>query len=99
MAARNAKYADGEEAAEVAGSESISNAVEGDAFDREVGNFIAGANQNNKFEGSSVCHCLFYVLHFQICSHMTTKYSINLFFFFNKRFCYIKAHWADLSLV
>lgn len=53
MAARNAKYADGEEAAEVAGSESISNAVEGDAFDREVGNFIAGANQNNKFEGSS----------------------------------------------
>nr|XP_043632730.1 protein RRP6-like 2 [Erigeron canadensis] len=53
MAARNAKHANGEEASEVAGSESISNTAEEDTFDKEVGNFIAGANQNNKFDGSS----------------------------------------------
>lgn len=53
MAARNAKIANAEETAEVAGSESISNATEGDSFEKEVGNFIAGANQNNKLDGSS----------------------------------------------
>ncbi|XP_071705512.1 protein RRP6-like 2 [Rutidosis leptorrhynchoides] len=52
MAARNAKFADGEEAAtaEVAGNESTT--VDGDTFETEVGNFIVGANQN-KFDGSS----------------------------------------------
>ncbi|KAD5961747.1 hypothetical protein R6Q59_014691 [Mikania micrantha] len=54
MAARNAKLANGEEATELAGSESTSNAVEDDSFEKEVGNFIVGANQNLKLDGSSV---------------------------------------------
>ncbi|KAI7736778.1 hypothetical protein M8C21_016425, partial [Ambrosia artemisiifolia] len=53
MAARNAKLANGEEAAEAAGNESTSNAVEDDSFEKEVGNFIVGANQNHKLDGSS----------------------------------------------
>lgn len=55
MAARNAKLGIGEDGAEVAGGESTSNAVDGDSFEKEVGNFIVGANQNNKLDGSSVC--------------------------------------------
>ncbi|KAJ9540468.1 hypothetical protein OSB04_026974 [Centaurea solstitialis] len=47
MAARDAKIANAEGTAEVAGSESISNAAEGDSFEKEVGNFI---NQNNKLD-------------------------------------------------
>lgn len=53
MAARNARNADAQEATEVAVSENVGNAAEGDSFEKEVGNFIAGANQNNKLEGSS----------------------------------------------
>ncbi|PWA63972.1 ribonuclease D, Exosome-associated factor Rrp6 [Artemisia annua] len=53
MAARNARNGIVEEATDVAGGESVSNAVEGDSFDKEVGNFIAGANQNIKLDGSS----------------------------------------------
>ncbi|KAF5799371.1 putative ribonuclease D [Helianthus annuus] len=53
MAARNAKLANGEEATEAAGNESTSNAVEDDSFEKEVGNFIVGANQNHKLDGSS----------------------------------------------
>ncbi|KAL8210420.1 hypothetical protein R6Q57_004857 [Mikania cordata] len=54
MAARNAKIANGEEATELAGSESTNNAIEDDSFEKEVGNFIVGANQNLKLDGSSV---------------------------------------------
>ncbi|KAM0068555.1 putative ribonuclease D [Helianthus debilis subsp. tardiflorus] len=53
LAARNAKLANGEEATEAAGNESTSNAVEDDSFEKEVGNFIVGANQNHKLDGSS----------------------------------------------
>ncbi|KAK1421100.1 hypothetical protein QVD17_23201 [Tagetes erecta] len=53
IAARNAKIANGEEAAEAAGNESTSNTVKDDTFEEEVGNFIAGANQNHKLDGSS----------------------------------------------
>ncbi|KAK9078581.1 hypothetical protein SSX86_002638 [Deinandra increscens subsp. villosa] len=62
MAARSAKLANGEESAEVAGSEGISNAVEEDSFEKEVGNFIVGANQNHKLDGSSVCYWLVFFL-------------------------------------
>ena len=62
MAARNARNGIVEEATDVAGGESVSNAVEGDSFDKEVGNFIAGANQNIKLDGSSVCHWLYFLL-------------------------------------
>lgn len=58
MAARNARNADAQEAAEAAVNENVSNAAEGDTFEKEVGNFIAGVNQNNKLDGSSVCHWL-----------------------------------------
>ncbi|KAL7614831.1 protein RRP6-like 2 [Lactuca sativa] len=53
MAARNARNADAQEAAEAAVNENVSNAAEGDTFEKEVGNFIAGVNQNNKLDGSS----------------------------------------------
>ncbi|KVI09493.1 3'-5' exonuclease domain-containing protein [Cynara cardunculus var. scolymus] len=48
VAARNAKIANAEETAEVAGSESISNATEGDSFEKEVGNFIAGESAKSQ---------------------------------------------------
>lgn len=63
MAARNARNGIVEEATDVAGGESTSNAVEGDSFDKEVGNFIAGANQNIKLDGSSVCHWLCFIIY------------------------------------
>ncbi|KAJ0550821.1 putative HRDC domain-containing protein [Helianthus annuus] len=62
MAARNAKLANGEEATEAAGNESTSNAVEDDSFEKEVGNFIVGANQNHKLDGSSVRYRLVFFL-------------------------------------
>ncbi|KAL4576823.1 hypothetical protein LXL04_012923 [Taraxacum kok-saghyz] len=49
IAARNARNADAQEAAEVAASENVSNVAEGDSFEKEVGNFI----QNNKSDGFS----------------------------------------------
>ncbi|XP_076881069.1 protein RRP6-like 2 [Bidens hawaiensis] len=49
MAARNAKLNNGEEVA----GESNSNVGEDDSFEKEVGNFIVGANQSHKLDGSS----------------------------------------------
>ncbi|KAF5799366.1 putative polyribonucleotide nucleotidyltransferase [Helianthus annuus] len=53
IATRNIKFANVEEATEVEGSESTSNVVEDDTFEKKVGNVIVGANQNHKLEVSS----------------------------------------------
>lgn len=50
MAARNANA---QEAAKVVASEIVSNAAEGDSFEKEVGNLIDGVNQNNKLDTSA----------------------------------------------
>ncbi|XP_076892234.1 protein RRP6-like 2 [Bidens hawaiensis] len=53
IAARNAKIANGEEAAEVARNGSVSKVAEDASSEKRVVNLIAGANQNHKLDASS----------------------------------------------